>query len=311
MSKPRLTIGMAHSHDSYGVWQTMTDLRLDHREVIEDVEIIIIDDSYCNRTDPHDCHSHAVQNYIGWCRAGVEKRSGFSQQPHSVHYHPNVDNHGTTHSRDRIFELAQADHVLVMDCHVKLWPGSVARLIEFYEKELDASNLLQGVLVYDDLSQHHTHFADIMRGNMWGVWAEDPRGTELDSDPFEIPAQGLGVFSSRKDTWLGFNERFRGFGGEEFYIHEKYRQAGRKTLCLPFLRWVHRFMRVGGQGYVNDLRHRVRNYLIGFKELDLPIERLRRYFRDGIAETEEDDPKRGRIPRHDWDMLCLDLNIKN
>ena len=34
---------------------------------------------------------------------------------------------------------------------------------------------------------------------------------------------------------------FREFGGEEWYIHEKYRQAGAKCLCLPFLRWQHRF----------------------------------------------------------------------
>lgn len=308
--KPKITVGMATAHDSMGVWQTVTDLRIDHSEVINDVEIIVVDDSPCQRTDPHDCHSHAIQNFLGWCVSGAsDPRGSLSEQPHSVRYIPNESSHGTTQSRQRIFDEATADCVLVMDCHVKLMPNSLKRLIDFYASGDDDGNLLQGVLVYDDLKKYQTHFSDVIRGNMWGVWDVDERGFDIDGEPFEIPAQGLGMFSCRKESWLGFNRRFRGFGGEEFYIHEKYRKHGRKTLCLPFLRWIHRFMRVGGTGYVNDIRHRVRNYLIGYQELGLPIDRLSSYFRDGKPEHKEDDPRRTRIPRHDWDMLCLDLGI--
>ena len=56
---------------------------------------------------------------------------------------------------------------------------------------------------------------------------------QVDNPPFAVPAQGMGLFSCRREAWLGFNPNFRGFGGEEFYIHEKYRQAGRRTVCLP------------------------------------------------------------------------------
>jgi hypothetical protein len=49
-----------------------------------------------------------------------------------------------------------------------------------------------------------------------------------------IPAQGMGVFACRKNNWLGFNPKFRGFGGEEGYIHEKYRKNGKQVICLPF-----------------------------------------------------------------------------
>lgn len=38
--------------------------------------------------------------------------------------------------------------------------------------------------------------------------------------------QGLGIFACRRDVWPGFNPRLRGFGGEEGYIHEKFRRAG-------------------------------------------------------------------------------------
>src|SRR5919197_369876 len=112
------------------------------------------------------------------------------------------------------------------------------RLYAFYRDNPDCEDLLQGPLVYDDLENISTHFDPVWRGQMWGIWATDPRGRDPDGEPFEIPMQGMGAFSCRKSAWLGFNPRFRGFGGEEGYIHEKFRQAGRRTLCLPWLRWT-------------------------------------------------------------------------
>ena len=97
---------------------------------------------------------------------------------------------------------------------------------------------------------------------------------------YEVPAQGLGFFASKKEAWLGFNEHFRSFGGEECYIHEKYRQAGKKTISLPFLKWCHRFGRPNGIPYPIDTYSRCRNYLIGFKELGLDIEPIKKHFLD-------------------------------
>jgi hypothetical protein len=92
------------------------------------------------------------------------------------------------------------------------------------------------------------------------------------------------VFSCRRDAWLGFNPRFRGFGGEEFYIHEKFRQAGRQTLCLPFLRWIHRFGRPGGVPYRLTIEDKFRNYVIGLTELGLPLDRAVQHFRSRLSE---------------------------
>ena len=99
-------------------------------------------------------------------------------------------------------------------------------------------------------------------------------------DYFEIPAQGLGLFSARKETWLGFNKHFRGFGGEECYIHEKYRQARRKTICLSGLKWWHRFGRIGGPPYTPLLTDKVRNYVLGHQELGKPFDDIREHFVD-------------------------------
>jgi len=92
-----------------------------------------------------------------------------------------------------------------------------------------------------------------------------------DSDvPFEIPGMGMGLFASRTDAWLGFAKHCSGFGGEELNIHTKYKQAGRKTFCLPFLKWNHRFGRVGGAPYPIPTSAKVRNYVLWANELGNP-----------------------------------------
>jgi hypothetical protein len=163
-----------------------------------------------------------------------------------------------------------------MDSHVFFVPGALQRLIAYLRARPQTRDLLQGPLVYDDLKTISTHFDPVWREGMYGIWATDPRGVDPDGAPFEIPMQGLGVFACRRAAWPGFNPKFRGFGGEEGYIHEKFRQNGGKTLCLPFLRWMHRFNRPLGIPYRNTWDDRFRNYMIGFAELGLSAEAVKR-----------------------------------
>ena len=144
--------------------------------------------------------------------------------------------------------------------------------------------MLQGPLVYDDMETVSTHF-DLSKwgADMWGVWETDKRGLNPDNKPFEIPAQGLGLFTCRKDSWLGFNKKFRGFGGEEGYIHEKYRMVGRKAVCLPFLRWVHRFGRPLGVSYNPTREDRFRNYMIGFQEIGKDTDEIVERFKGKVS----------------------------
>jgi hypothetical protein len=89
---------------------------------------------------------------------------------------------------------------------------------------------------------------------------------------------GLGLFACRRAAWPGFHPNFRGFGGEEGYIHEKVRQHGGRILCLPFLRWLHRFGRPLGLAYINRWEDRIRNYVIGFGELGLDTTEMESHF---------------------------------
>ena len=91
--------------------------------------------------------------------------------------------------------------------------------------------------------------------------------------------QGMGLFCMSKKHWVGFNKSFSGFGGEEFYLHEKVRQHGGKTLCLPFLKWLHRFKRPNGVPYKLDIVDRIANYLIGWSELKIDTKQIIDHYR--------------------------------
>jgi len=260
--KRKLCIGMATFDDYDGVYFSLQAIRLFHSEVADDVELLVIDNNPSGRC------AEALKQLDAWLP--------------NYRYVPEVDRRGTA-ARDLIFREANADYVLAMDCHVMIVPGALRRLLTYFESHRDCIDLLQGPQLYDDLINIATHFEPVWRQGMYGTWATDPRGAHVDSPPFEIPMQGLGVFACRRDAWLGFNPRFRGFGGEEGYIHEKFRQAGGRVLCLPFLRWTHRFHRPLGVPYVVDWGDRLRNYLIGHRELGLDLAPIEAHFSELIG----------------------------
>lgn len=259
----KLTIGMATYDDYDGVYFSLQALRLFHAGVMDDVELLVLD----NHPD-------------GPCSGALKKLENSIE---NYRYVPVTENTGTA-IRDRIFSEAAGDYVLCVDCHVLIVPDGVKRLLEYYRRNPDSPDLLQGPMIYDGLRDATTHFVPDWRGGMYGRWSESCSFAELEEEPFEIPMQGLGLFSCRKTAWPGFNPDFRGFGGEEFYIHEKFRQAGSRTLCLPFLGWVHRFDRPMGLPYPNTWEDRIRNYLIGFSELGLPTTEMEQHFEELLGE---------------------------
>ena len=117
------------------------------------------------------------------------------------------------------------------------------------------------------------HEDALARENFWRLC-----GPGTSDDPFDVPGFGLGLFAFRKESWPGFNPDFRLFGGEEMYIHEKYRQSGREVQCLPFLKWTHRFGRPGGAPYHMSVEGKVRNYVLGLNELGISTDRCEQHF---------------------------------
>ncbi|MFI1890097.1 glycosyltransferase [Streptomyces jumonjinensis] len=255
-----LTVGMAVYDDYDGAYFTALALRLFHPEVADRVDILVLDNN------PHGPAGEAL--------------SRLSEKISHVRYLP-IDYVSGTAVRDLIFREARTEWVLCIDCHVLLAPGSLERLLRYIDANAACPDLLQGPMLRDDLTGCATHMVPVWNG-LFGVWEDDPRGQDPDSAPFEITMHGLGLFGCRKDAWPGFNSRMRGHGGEEGYLHKKFRAAGRRTLCLPFLRWTHRFDRPGGVPYPVLAQDRVRNYLIGWEETGMDTQDALDHFRESV-----------------------------
>jgi hypothetical protein len=251
-----LTIGMATYDDYDGVYFSVQAIRMYHPEAAE-AEILVLD-------------NHPE----GPCAGPLKQLEKFVA---GYRYVPVIRPRGTA-VRDLLFREAAGEWVLSMDSHVMFAPGALGQLVEYLEANPATRDLLQGPLLSDNLSTGATHFDPVWSAGMWGVWGRDARGADPSSPAFEIPMQGLGVFACRRDAWPGLNPRLSGFGGEEGYLHEKIRRAGGRTLCLPFLRWTHRFQRPFGVRYHLSWEDRVRNYLIGFTELGLDVSPVVEHF---------------------------------
>jgi hypothetical protein len=174
---------------------------------------------------------------------------------------------GTACAKNKVFELARGEMVLCIDSHVLLVPGAL--------KDIPITDdLIHGPLMYCDIKNYCCEWLPVWRGYMWGIWGE--YSDVLPKEPFEIWGNGTGLMLAKKSSWLGYNKKFKGFGGEEGYIQEKYRKAGRKVMCYPSLVWMHMFDRK--IPYPLKMVDRVRNYLIGFEEIGLDISPVIEHF---------------------------------
>ncbi len=263
--RKKLTIGMATYDDYDGVYFTVQALRLFHPEVTDETEILIVDN---NPNGVCANHLQTLAEKVEGCR-----------------YVANNEIRGTA-VRDFVFREACTDYVMCIDSHVFIESGAIRKLIEYFEANPGSPDLLQGPLLDEDMRSISTHFNPVWKQGMFGIWGLDERGLDPDNEPFDIPMQGMGLAACRKTAWQGYNPRFRGFGGEEGYIHQKFRNAKSRTLCLPFLRWMHRFARPRGAPYDNLWEDRIRIYLIGFEDVGLDTDDVCEHFREYVsAET--------------------------
>lgn len=281
----KLTIGMAVYEDYHGVAFTVQALRMYHGWLFD--ELIVVDQS------PDSEHGDETRKFI----ESVGARYIAMPTPR-----------GTTQSRQRIFDAATGDWVMVMDSHVLLQNGSPMALARFMMANPNCSDLIQGPLLYDYLGGLvETEFREEWREEMWGTWYADERGKNPSSPPYEIWAQGLGLFACRREAWPGFDRRWRDFGGEEGCIHEVFRQRGDKCLCLPGLRWWHRFPKPGVSRYPVPTWSKVRNYVLGFQRIGRDLEEIRRHFVDGYVNGKGELIK--KMTQAEWEILVANPEV--
>jgi hypothetical protein len=238
-----LTIGMSTYDDFDGVFFTICSLKT--YQNLQDVNILVIDNN------PNSVEGKTTKQFIESINATYipfeEKKS--------------------TSVRNEIFKQSTGKYTLCMDCHVLLCSNFIDNLLRYYSLYgSDCKNIISGPLMNEQNNVCSTHFDPVWRNHMYGIWGFDKDKYNL-GKPFEIPMMGLGLFSCETKNWLGFNEYFKGFGAEEGYIHEKFRLNGGKAICVPQLKWLHRFYRPRGVSYPLNIEDRVWNYFIGWLEL--------------------------------------------
>jgi hypothetical protein len=285
----KLTIGMACYDDYDGVWFTIQSILMYHRECIDDINFVVVDGN------PESTHGKACEKLV----SKLKNKHG-----NNALYVKNISWQGTA-SRDYIFQYASTPYVLVLDSHVQVAPGSITRLIKFYDENPDCSDLIQGPLLDDTGELFATEMQPVWDYNMYGKWLCDPKKLES-GEPYEVDMMGLGLFSCTRKNWLGFNQKFKGFGGEEGYLHRKYKKAGNRTVIQPWLMWNHRFDRPRGVPYPNEYIDRVRNYLIGWNELGDSVDEIIEYY--SIENTE---PGQERPAISASDLKQLNNQISN
>lgn len=280
MSQLKLTIGIATYDDHDMVAMTLHSLFVHHADVLPQCEIMLVDNHpvYDTPNHPLERATTRFERMMVWMNSSSQENHDqliqMGQNPPwkpavgKVTYIPMPHPTGTSAPRERIFLDAAAPNVMCIDGHVLLPSGVVSRLIDFYDNNPETNDFFQGPMVMDNHIDTQEGFDDLWRDGMWGTWMGDYRGKDVDGAPFDIEAMGLGLFSCRKDSWLRWPEGLMGFGGEEHNVHIMWRESGRRTLCLPWLRWWHLFRdSVKGTPYPNITWQRLRNYVLWAKHI--------------------------------------------
>lgn len=264
----KLTIGMATYDDYDGVFFSVQALRMYH-PICRDtnVEFVVLD------SNPDGAHGKE-------CKKFIENSVKGKYVPYR--------NKKSSFNKYDIVNYSQGEYILIIDCHVLIEQNGIYNLLKYFDDNYPCNDLVQGPLWYDDLKHFSTHFDPVWRGDMYGIWGTNSQAYNA-GKPFEIPMQGMGLLAFKRSAWKGINPHFKGFGGEEGYIAEKFRQWGGKNICLPQLKWDHRFGRPNGVKYPLILEDRIWNYFVGWMEITQDpngqmIQDIKNHFKSRIPE---------------------------
>lgn len=252
MNQPQLTIAIATLNDHEGLWWTLQILCDFHHVHLPSCQLLVVD---------QDPDSEQGKENAKLTIKKMKRRADREGLWHSVKYVPMRNPKGVGPARNRLFSEADGEAVLVLDSHVILQPEALGRLLDHYDSH-ECRDLLVGPLLSDGGGFVGTHQEMRWRSEAWGTWARDEDLFDPEGPPKEVPMQGLGLFACRRDAYPGFHPAQQGFGCAEAVFAEKFRRRGDKVLCLPFLRWKHRFFRFGGPPYPVFRIDKVSNYLI-------------------------------------------------
>ncbi len=121
---PNLTIGMATYDDYDGVYFSIQSIRMHHPEVLDPCELLVVDNN------PGSISSRMIKDVaalVPLLYLAFNEISG-------------------TAVKDMVIREARGKYLLCMDCHVMYPPGTLARLLKYFDQHPDTRDLLQGPL---------------------------------------------------------------------------------------------------------------------------------------------------------------------
>lgn len=272
----KYTIGIATLDDFEGLWWTVHTILSHHVTAIgPEWQLVVIDQN------PDSDHGAECANLVV---KKLKRRIDRLGCLHSAKYVPMRAPRGIGVARNRIFAEAAGDWVLCLDSHVLLYPEALAEFAKL--APTIGRDLLVGPLVSESGGYVGTHQELVWRREALGIWETDERGTDWNHPPFDVPSQGLGMFACRRDAFPGFHPQQRGFGSAEAMFCERFRARGDRVLCVPRLRWLHRFVRIGGPPYECLTVDKVANYLLEMLSHGLDTSGLCDHFEGKLNDAE-------------------------
>ena len=192
---------------------------------------------------------------------------------------------GTFAAKQAGLQAADTEFVLVLDSHVLLQDGAILRLLDFC-RDIGSDNhdLFHGPLCNSAWKIYATHMNPLVSSQnfgRWGTYRDDTQQRRVidNCNYYQVPANGMGLFFCRRDSWPGFHPALRGFGSEEGYIHAKYRLLGRSCWNIPYLKWWHLFRDESRNiKYSLSNEDKYRNFLISWSETGLPLDIIHQAF---------------------------------
>ena len=159
----KLTVATAVYDDLYGTQMLMQDLIMHHD--LTDVELLIVDNHPTTKGGP-DKPSDETKKLISYA-AGIGAR-----------YIPMPEPTGTAPPRNRCVAEAAGDVVIVCDCHIMFATGALAAIREYFADSMHHLDIVSGPMLAKRrqpdgrLQVLATHYADVWRKEMWGIWAQ-------------------------------------------------------------------------------------------------------------------------------------------
>lgn len=183
----KLTIGIMHYGSYCSAHSTIQSIRLHHSEILKEIEFIILD------SHPTETETDVLANSIA-----SEELVGIP-----VRYIAEYRTNGTA-AKHKILNYVNTPYFLYIEPSTLLIPGSLKKLIDFFESKQDHGfGILQGVEMDFSLENMFTHKKFVWNNHKYGILEYDSR--ILNNTCISVAGARTNTFACRMETIKNIN----------------------------------------------------------------------------------------------------------